>query len=215
MQSDADTNAHARVGAEAEGCANFPTGADPPDEGTGERADGEADEETSVDPLVQQGLDASTFVFEQARANLKQSQDASGLVRVPRADLKAIRKEALSMNRAFFKYVKLANERENRLLVEIHLLRQAVNRDNIDRDANHARVYEFLRRYRIDDERSASGSAAAVACGNNPLHAPTLAATQVDRAMSTAARIEAAIAQLSPTGTVNVHGAGLLTASAR
>ena len=33
--------------------------------------------------------------------------------------------------------------------------------------------------------------------------------------MSTAARIEAAISRLSPTGTVNVHGAGLLTASAR
>jgi len=33
--------------------------------------------------------------------------------------------------------------------------------------------------------------------------------------MSTVARIEAAIAQLSPTGTVQMHGAGLLTARAR
>jgi len=175
----------------------------------------EAREETSVDPLVQQGLGDSTFVFEQARANLKRAHDADGLIAVPRDDLRSIRRRALAVNKAFFQYVKLANERENRLLVEIHLLRQAANRDNVDRDANRARVYEYLRRYRIDDDRSSASNAATVSSGTNPLHAPTVAATQVDRAMSTVARIEAAIAQLSPTGTVCLHGAGLLTASVR
>ena len=73
-----------------------------------------------------------------------------------RADVKTVRKHALAINRAL-QYVKIANERENRLLVEIHLLRQAAHRDGIDRDANRARIYEYLRRYRTDDERLGGG----------------------------------------------------------
>tara|TARA_B110001452_G_scaffold120828_1_gene100266 strand:- start:131 stop:712 length:582 start_codon:yes stop_codon:yes gene_type:complete len=187
---------------------------DPEPQATGaadaEALDAEAD--SYVDPLVEQGLQASTSVFEQAQALLKSSRE-NHAVGVPRTELKGIRKQALAMNRAFTRYVKAANLRENRLLVEIHLLRQASYRDGIDRDANRARVYEFLRRYRLDDDRPAPSSASLPS--TNPLHAPSLAATQVDKAMSTVVRIEAAIAQLSPTGTVQMHGAGLLTARAR
>ena len=174
--------------------------------------DEDSQEERVVDPLVKECLDSSVQIFEQARAIVKRSCDKHGKIRTLPDEIRTIRKRALLMNRSFFSYVKSVTERENRLLVEIHLLRQAVNRDNVDRDANHARVYEFLRKYRLDDDRSAAANSAVVSSGNNPLHAPTVAATQVDRAMSTVSRIEAAIAQLSPTGTVMVHGAGLLTA---
>ena len=177
----------------------------------------EEEDDAAVDPLVTQALELSTAIFELSRTYLKQSSGSgSKRVDVARADMKTIRKKALAVNRAVFQYVKAASERENRLLVEIHLLRQAAHRDNIDRDANRARIYEYLRRYRIDDERSSTSAATTTTLiGVNPLHAPTLAATQVDKAMSNVARIEAAIAQLSPTGTVQVHGAGLLTAGVR
>lgn len=181
-----------------------PTGAPPPEE------DEEAEEEEETDPIVKAGLDASSAVFERARALLKSSQSETLAVR--RADAKAIRKEALAMNRAFCQYVKRCHERENRLLVELHLVRQAAYRDGVNRDAHRARVYEFLRRYRIDDPTTSASGATTTIASCNPLHAPTAAASQVDRAMSTAARIEAAIAQLSPTGTVKTHGASLLTA---
>jgi hypothetical protein len=172
------------------------------------------DEDTAVDPLVTQALELSTAIFELSKTYLKQSS-GSERIDVLRDDLKTIRKQALAVNRAVFRYVKMANERENRLLVEIHLLRQAAHRDNIDRDANRARIYEYLRRYRVDDDRPGTSGATTTLLSVNPLHAPTLAATQVDRAMSNVARIEASIAQLSPTGTVQVHGAGLLTAGVR
>lgn len=172
------------------------------------------DEDTAADPLVTQALELSTAIFELSKAYLKQSP-GSERVEVLRDDLRTIRKKALAVNQAVYQYVKVANERENRLLVEIHLLRQAAHRDNIDRDANRARIYEYLRRYRIDDDRPGTSTATPTPLGVNPLHAPTLAATQVDKAMSNVARIEASIAQLSPTGTVQVHGASLLTAGVR
>jgi len=183
-----------------------PTGAAPP-------PPSEDEDEQEQDPIVRAGLDASAAVFARARALLQSSQNETLSMR--RADAKAIRKEALKMNRAFCQYVKTCHERENRLLVELHLVRQAAHRDGVNRDAHRARVYEFLRRYRIDDPTtttSASSSATTTIAACNPLHAPTLAASQVDRAMSTAARIEAAIAQLSPTGSVQTHGASLITA---
>ena len=160
------------------------------------------DEDTTVDPLVTQALELSTAIFELSKTYLKQSSSGSERINVLRDDLKTIRKQALAVNRAVFRYVKVANERENRLLVEIHLLRQAAHRDNIDRDANRARIYEYLRRYRVDDDRPGTSGTTTTPLSVNPLHAPTLAATQVDRAMSNVARIEASIAQLSPTGTL-------------
>ena len=196
-----------------------------------ELGDDEEEEDAAVNPLVTQGLALSTAIFELSKAYLKRSIGQEH-VEMLRADVKTVRKHALAINRALLQYVKIANERENRLLVEIHLLRQAAHRDGIDRDANRARIYEYLRRYRTDDERLGGGCGGgggggggggalggvammpSVPLGVNPLHAPTLAAMQVDRAMSSVARIEAAIALLSPTGAVPTHGAGLLATSA-
>jgi len=164
-----------------------------------------AEADTYVDPLVEQGLEASTLVFETANALLRASREGS--VGVARGELKSIRKQALQTNRSFSQYVKAANLRENRLLVELHMIRQASYKDAIDRDANRARVYEYIRRYRFDEERL---TAASSSLSTNPINAPSMAAVQVDRALSTVARIDAAIAQLSPTGHVKMHGAGLL-----
>ena len=160
-----------------------------------------------VDPLVESGLLNSSLIFEAVKSKLESSKGEDAAV-LSRAELRTIRKQSLAMNDAFSKYVKQATIRENRFLVEIHLLRQAAHKDAIDRDANRARVYEYLRRYRTDDERLPALSAST---NINPLHAPSVAAAQVDKAMSTSARIEAAILQLSPTGKIHVHGAGMLT----
>ena len=78
--------------------------------------------------------------------------------------------------------------------MELHLLRQAAQRDATDRDANRARVYETLRR----SAEAGGGDEGAL-----------------ERAMGTVARLEASIAALSPTGTIHTHGAGLLAAAAR
>lgn len=189
-----------------------------PDEGAawGGAAEGEGEGEPCPDdPLVDECLRLSTFVFDEMNRRLRaqRASDAPATIPIARADAKAIKKASLSMNRAFATYVKKAHEREDRLLIEIHLLRQASRRDAVDRDANRARVYEYLRRYRADSD--AAPAPLPTNAHGNPLNAPSAGAAQVDRAMGAVARIEAAIAQLSPTGALNVHGAGLLTAAAR
>lgn len=176
-----------------------------------ERPTGDAaaeDADAGHDPLVDECLQLSTFVFDEMNRRLREQKDKP--VAMERADAKAIKKASLAMNRAFAKYVKKAHEREDRLLIEIHLLRQASQRDAVDRDANRARVYEYLRRFRVDSD----AAPLPTNVHGNPLNAPSAGAAQVDRAMAAVARIEAAVAQLSPTGTLCVHGAGLLTAAA-
>tara|TARA_B110000902_G_scaffold26766_1_gene29051 strand:+ start:1608 stop:2144 length:537 start_codon:yes stop_codon:yes gene_type:complete len=165
------------------------------------------EQEVSVDPLVEQGLLNSSQIFDTIKTKLDGSKNSDS-ASLSRTELRAIRKQSLAMNDAFSRYVKQATLREHRFLVEIHLLRQAAHKDSVDRDANRARVYEYLRRYRTDDERLPALSSSV---NINPLHAPSVAAAQVDKAMSTATRVEGAILLLSPTGKIHVHGAGMLT----
>ena len=170
-----------------------------------------------TDALVEQGLRASAVVFSQAKKRLRSNSET-----IEADDLKEIKRAAVSMNTSFTRYVKLAREREDRLLIELHLLRHAVQRDATDRDANRARVYEMLRKYRIDESPMVQTSLEQVpesgGTSTQPHPASILTsmpsgAQAVDRAMSAVARVEAAIASLSPTGVVHTHGAGLLAAA--
>ena len=138
--------------------------------------------------LAEECLRASAFVYAESRKRLREAQPLEG------EPLREVKRAAMSMNKSVAEYVKRARAREDRLLVELHLLRQAAQRDATDRDANRARVYETLR-------RSAEGG-----------HGDEGA---LERAMGTVARLEASIAALSPTGTIHTHGAGLLAAAAR
>ena len=138
--------------------------------------------------LAEECLRASAFVYAESRKRLREQQALEG------EPLREVKRAAMSMNRAVAEYIKRARAREDRLLVELHLLRQAAERDATDRDANRARIYEVLRR------NFESGHA-----DDGPL----------ERAMGTVARLEASIAALSPTGTIHTHGAGMLAAAAR
>ena len=139
----------------------------------------------SNEALVEECLRTSAYVYGESRKHLRAQQplDLDALLEIKRA--------AARMNRSFTQYVKRARAREDRLLVELHLLRQASQRDATDRDANRARVYEMLRERGDGTE------------------------TVLDRAMGAVARLESSIASLSPTGTTSTHGAGMLAAASR
>ena len=139
----------------------------------------------SNEELVEECLRMSAYVYGESRERLRAQQP------LELDDLLEIKRAAARMNRSFAQYVKRARAREDRLLVELHLLRQASKRDATDRDANRARVYEMLR------ERGDSTEVA------------------LDRAMSAVARLEGSIASLSPTGATSTHGAGMLAAASR
>ena len=88
--------------------------------------------------LAEECLRASAFVYAESRKRLRERAALEG------EPLREVKRAAMSMNKSVAEYVKRARAREDRLLVELHLLRQAAQRDATDRDANRARVYEAL-----------------------------------------------------------------------
>ena len=160
---------------------------------------------------LERGLQASVKVYNLAQEKLAELGEAGEACQVSRADLVGTKRAAAAMNRALMALVRESHASENRLTLELHMLRGIMQREHTDREANRARVFELFRRYSATDEAAASGTAAG--SGNaNPLNAPSASAVAVDRALATVERLEQGMRELSPVGRVDVHGAGLLSA---
>ena len=169
--------------------------------------------------LVETGLRASAFIYSETRKRVRDRDE-----HVPIEDLKAVKKAALDVNQCFARYVKASRGQIDRLLLELHMMRQAIQREATDRDANRARVMNLLREYRQQDAAAAAaggnggtdlpplvaqplGSAGALSASLAPVSAGSVA---VDRAIGAVARLENSILALSPTGVSHLHGAGIL-----
>ena len=163
-----------------------------------------------TNPEIERGLHASVKVFDFAKTALATKQDT---VAVSREQLTELRRAGLAMNRSLTRFAKEAFEIENRLLLELHMLRGIMKRENTDRDANRARVFELFRRYTAADDESALAATSAAA-GANPLTAPSAAAVAVDRALASLDRLDQGVRDLAPLGKFHTHGAGLLSAKA-
>ena len=160
---------------------------------------------------LERGLQASVKVYNLAQAKLAELGEAGEVCQVSRAELVGTKRAAAAMNRALMALVRESHASENRLTLELHMLRGIMQREHTDREANRARVFELFRRYTATDDAAASSSTAGN--GNaNPLNAPSASAVAVDRALATVERLEQSVRELSPVGRVNVHGAGLLSA---
>ena len=163
----------------------------------------------STNPEIERGLHASVKVFDFAKAALAKEEDE---VHVNREQLTQLKRAGLSMNRALTRFAKECFATENRLMLEIHMLRSIMKREGTDRDANRARVFELFRQYSAGDD--AGALAASTSTSANPLTAPSAAAVAVDRALATLDRIDQNMRDLAPVGKLNTHGAGLLSAKA-
>ena len=161
-------------------------------------------------PEIERGLHASVKVYDFAKTALATNQET---VTISREQLTELRKAGLAMNRSLTRFAKEAFAIENRLLLEMHMLRGIMKRENTDRDANRARVFELFRRNSHGDDDGAIASASATA-GSNPLTAPTAAAVAIDRALASLDRVDQSVRDLSPVGKLDTHGAGLLSAKA-
>ena len=168
---------------------------------------------------LERGLQASVKVYNLAQEKLAELGEAGEACQVSRAELVGTKRAAAAMNRALMALVRESHARENRLTLELHMLRGIMQREHTDREANRARVFELFRRYGASDEAAASGAAAASSSAAgahaNPLNAPSASAVAVDRALATVERLEQSVRELSPVGRTNVHGAGLLSAKLR
>ena len=165
----------------------------------------------ATNPEIERGLHASVRVFDFAKAALATKQDT---VAVNRDQLIELRRAGLAMNRSLTRFAKETFETENRLLLELHMLRGIMKRENTDRDANRARVFELFRRFSCGDGTDGALATASAGGGANPLTAPSAAAVAVDRALASLERLEQGVRDLAPLGKLNTHGAGLLSAKA-
>ena len=167
---------------------------------------------------LERGLQASVKVYNFALEKIGALGNETECV-VSRKELSDMKKAAAAMNRSLTALVRESHDAENRLTLEMHMLRGIMQREHTDREANRARVFELFRRYGASDEAAASGAAAASSSAAgahaNPLNAPSASAVAVDRALATVERLEQSVRELSPVGRTNVHGAGLLSAKLR
>ena len=186
---------------------------------------------------LEKGLQASVKIYTLAQAKLADlGRDANAECVLTRAEIVDIKKASAAMNRALTALVRESHDAENRLTLELHMLRGIMQREHTDREANRARVFELFRRYNAssgsgsagagDDGASLSAAGVGSSSGagggagggggggssSNPLNAPTASAMAFDRALASLERIEQSMRDLSPVGRVNVHGAGLLSA---
>lgn len=168
---------------------------------------------------LERGLQASVKIFEFAKGQLGSVAEGDEC-RVTREEMLAIKKAAAAMNRALGALVREAHESENRLTLELHMLRGIMKREHTDREANRARVFDLFRRYSNDTDEAAlaasvsTGASSSTASGN-PLNAPSASAMAIDKALTSLERIEQSMRDISPVGRVDIHGAGLLAAKER
>ena len=168
---------------------------------------------------LERGLQASVKIFEFAKGQLGSVAEGDEC-RVTREEMLAIKKAAAAMNRALGALVREAHESENRLTLELHMLRGIMKREHTDREANRARVFELFRRYSGDTDEAAlaasvSTAASSSTASGNPLNAPSASAMAIDKALTSLERIEQSMRDISPIGRVNTHGAGMLAAKQR
>lgn len=168
---------------------------------------------------LQRGLHASVKIYNFAQEKLAAlpEDDEGATCALSRSEALSMKRASVAMNRALTALVRESHSAENRLTLELHMLRGIMKREHTDREANRARVFEMFRRYNGGDD-GANAPAAATSTGasnSNPLSAPSAAAMAVDKALASLERMDQSVRDLSPVGRLNVFGAGLLSAKLR
>ena len=138
------------------------------------------------DTVVDECLATTAALYTEIGKRLKEHHHSDLNVKIPRDVLKKWKKFAGRANRAIDKHSKAAYEREDRRIVETMMMKDVLRKEKLDRDANLARVYEWMR------------------SSIDPAYA------SIDRAIGSAAVIEDMLCELSPTGRVSFHGAEIL-----
>ena len=160
---------------------------------------------------LERGLQASVKVYNLALAKLAELGELGTAGEkfecvLSRAELVHIKKAAATMNRSLTALVRESHDAENRLTLELHMLRGIMQREHTDREANRARVFELFRRYNGGGGGGGGGGGSGGGDGdvplppmsvsggggsnNNPLHAPSASAMAFDRALATLERID-------------------------
>ena len=97
---------------------------------------------------LERGLQASVKIYTFAQTKLAaMGRGTDAECTLSRAEVVDIKKASAAMNRALTALVRKSHDAENRLTLELHMLRGIMQREHTDREANRARVFELFRRY--------------------------------------------------------------------
>lgn len=149
-------------------------------------------EEEADKALIDKNLNASAHIYNTLNESILKNKEAE-VITLPRKEALKLRRAAVICNQSLGGIVKSSRAREDRLIVEQHLMRKTAQRDRIDNMAHRARLLDRMR----FQSQSDSG------------------ATPVERALRSIANAERALSALSPTASCSAHGAGIIAAQSR
>ena len=139
--------------------------------------------------LIDKNLAASVQIYNMLNTELQKDRNSPSIT-LSRKDALKLRRAAVVCNQSLGAIVKSGRAREDRLIVEQHLMRQTAQRDRTDFQAHRARILDRMREQ----------------------HACEKSVPPVERALKVVGQVERALAALSPTGAQNAHGAPMLAA---
>ena len=160
-----------------------------PSASTNGASGGDDDGSVVVDPNVERGSSASVRVFEFCKQRLLDLGEGQDEAQITRAEPMRLKRAGLAMNQAITRVAQARNAREDRYIIELHLLRQILQREATDRDANRARLRDAAQNPH-DGRRRIGGSGLVVRGGlgsANLLNAPSAASLAVDKALAAVA----------------------------
>lgn len=140
------------------------------------------------DETVETALQHSAFVFATMDSLLKSSSDEEPTLSIKREDVIKVKRAAARFNRSVSKLARASFRREDRLVVELYLIKQMLTKENTDREATRCRVFERLRVDTLEKNQQ----------------------TAIDKAITSVERTEVSLDTLSPNGTLNQHGGPMI-----
>ena len=145
-----------------------------------------------LDETVDDVLSASSGIHQLITDAIKSADAHSeSMVKISVADLKKIKKQASKINKSTALYARELFKRENRFLIEAHILRAAIRRDTTDRDATRSAIYTLLRdKYAQQSAEHAASSSKDAETHQNPL----------DKTLLLTSRMQISMLELAPGG---------------
>ena len=155
--------------------------------------------------MVESGLKATVYIHNVIDAALE-SSDGSGTVVIGKKEAVKLRKLIAKCNRVLSVTTRMSHEREDRMALELGILKISTKQEHILRDANRARTYDCLR-VAVENQNTRLMTAAA-ASGTPNLQIQN----EVDKTLASVSRVESALEKLAPVTPQDTHGAGLIAA---
>ena len=119
-------------------------------------------EEEADKALIDKNLNASAHIYNTLNESILKNKEAD-VITLPRKDALKLRRAAVICNQSLGGIVKSSRAREDRLIVEQHLMRKTAQRDRVDNMAHRARLLDRMR-FQSQAERALAALSPTAGC---------------------------------------------------